>query len=356
MLFCLSIPAVVTWNEGHYEMSRMELQQNPQYELTYVSRLETLVVNGTNITTAVSEAVNSTKLPSGFLDFHTTFTCKISNYFRNVVYIMSSWLVVCFTLDRYIAVRHPLQRLRLCTETKAKVVVLCVFLFAVICNIHQLVYMEKLDRNSHNKCHAPISKRVEFFAIDYFMFGFLLRFFVPFVIICFFNGKIIFHIRRMREMRKGSREPWTPSMSTGTGTTNTQSFTSSSKGPTLMTSNPGSAAKRTTQAITTLFTVCLVFIVTLSPTAIITAIQFIQYHTLSSPALLCNLLKAESPLQMIRLSNYAINFIIYGFTGRQFRRELVRMVRRRQNWSESNGYQACQMMRAQEMMAIRSNH
>ena len=91
----------------------------------------------------------------------------------------------------------------------------------------------------------------------------------------------------------------------------------------LTTSNTLSAAKRTSQAITTLYTVCLVFIITLSPTAIITAIQYIQYYTEKSPDLLCNLMIAESPLQMVRLSNYAINFIIYGFTGRQFRREIV---------------------------------
>ncbi len=298
--------------------------------------------------------------PSGFLEHHTDWTCKLTNYLRNVVYIMSSWLVVCFTLDRYIAVRHPLQRSRLCTETRAKVIILCVFVFALVCNIYQLVYMEKLDRVSHNKCHAPKSKRIDFFAIEYFMFAFLLRFFVPFVIICVFNGRIIYHIRNMPQMRSAVTrgEKWLPSRSSsGAGGASQTSHTAASvkMPPTaLTTSNPASAAKRTNQAITTLFSVCLVFIVTLSPTAIITVIQFIQFHTLTSKDLLCDLMKAESPLQMVRLSNYAINFIIYGFTGRQFRRELGRLLRRRRPWSESNGYQACQM-RAQEMVLIRTN-
>ena len=308
-------------------------------------------VNGTNVSSIVTHEVNTTRKATGFLENHSDFTCKLSNYFRNVVYIMSSWLVVCFTLDRYIAVRHPLQRSRLCTERRTKVVILCVFLFSLVSNIYQLVYMEKLDRSSHNKCHAPKSKRVVFFAIDYFMFSFLLRFFIPFLIICIFNGKIIFHIQRMRNMRKDTREPWTPSISSG----NTQVQTTNSTGTTTLTTcNTASAAKRANQAITTLYTVCLVFIITLSPNAIITAIQFIQYHTERSPDLLCNLLKAEAPLQMVRLSNYAINVIIYGFTGRQFRRELFRLLKRRRSWSDSSGYQAFQM-RAQEMLVIRTN-
>ena len=348
--YLLLLSAITTWNEGHYELTKRALQENPEYEITFVPEAVIHTINGTNTTTIVSQAINNTKMPTGFLENHSDLTCKLSNYLRNVVYIMSSWLVVCFTLDRYIAVRHPLQRSRLCTERRAKVVILGVLLFSLVSNIYQLVYMEKLDRASHNKCHAPKSKRVQFFAIDYFLFGFLLRFFIPFVIICLFNGKIIFHIQSMRNMRKDVREQWSPSISSG----NTQAQASSSTGTMLTTSNTLSAAKRTSQAITTLYTVCLVFIITLSPTAIITAIQYIQYYTEKSPDLLCNLMIAESPLQMVRLSNYAINFIIYGFTGRQFRRELLRLLKRRRSWSGSNGYHACQM-RAQEMLVIRTN-
>ena len=346
----LLLSAITTWNEGHYELTKRALEENPEYEITFVPKAVVHTINGTNMTTIVSKAINNTKVPTGFLENHSDLTCKLSNYLRNVVYIMSSWLVVCFTLDRYIAVRHPLQRSRLCTERRAKVVILGVLLFSLVSNIYQLVYMEKLDRESHNKCHAPKSKRVHFFGIDYFLFSFLLRFFIPFVIISIFNGKIIFHIQRMRNMRKDMRELWSPSISSG----NTQAQTSSSTGTMLTTSNTVSAAKRTTQAITTLYTVCLVFIITLSPTVIITAIQFIQYHTEKSQELLCNLMIAESPLQMVRLSNYAINFIIYGFTGRQFRRELLRLLKRRRSWSGSNGYHACQM-RAQELVAVRTN-
>ena len=349
--YFLLLSAITTWNEGHYELTKRALLENPEYEITFVPEAVVHTINGTNATTIVSQAVNNTKMPTGFLENHSDLTCKLSNYLRNVVYIMSSWLVVCFTLDRYIAVNHPLQKSRLCTERRAKLFILGVLLFSLVSNIYQLVYIEKLDRASHNKCHAPKSKRVQFFAIDYFLFSFLLRFFIPFVIICIFNGRIIFHIQRMRNMRQDIRKSWSPSISSG----NTQAAqTSSSIGTTLTTSNTVSAAKRSNQAITTLYTVCLVFIITLSPTAIITAIQFIQYHTERSVELLCNLMIAESPLQMVRLSNYAINFIIYGFTGRQFRRELFRLLKRRRSWSGTNGYHACQM-RAQEMLVIRTN-
>ena len=260
---------------------------------------------------------------------------------------MSSWLVVCFTLDRYIAVRHPLQRSRLCTEKRAKLIIVFLLLFLMASQAFRLYYIEKLDRQSATKCHAPKKKRIEYYAVHYFLFSFLLRFFIPFLIICIFNGMIIFHIQKMRKMRRDSREGWSPSASTNSPI-NTHACT------TLTSTNTSLASRNTNMAITMLFTVCIVFIVTLLPNAIISVIQFIQHQTTPDYTLFCNLWKMDAPLQMIRLSNYAINFVIYGFTGRQFRRELFRMFSRVRRRSSSNGYHPCHM-RIQEMKMLRSN-
>ena len=260
---------------------------------------------------------------------------------------MSSWLVVCFTVDRYIAVRHPLQRSRLCTEKRAKLFILIVFIGCLTTQIHKLIFIERIERIGHKVCHAPKPMRLKYYAIDYFIFGLGLRFFLPFVIICICNGDIIYHIQQMRRMRKDSRDSYCQ-------TNHTSAANSTSAGTTLTTTNTSVTARNTTQAVTMLYTVCFVFIITLFPTAIVNAIQFIQHMTIMDPDLFCNLRKVEMPLQMIRLSNYAINFILYGFTGRQFRRELVRMMRRTSSWTSSKAYQVYQM-KLQEAPLNRSN-
>ena len=337
-LLYVSFTAIVTWNEMSFENSEIALNEHPEYEIVDVNFTRILTINGTNVTEIVTK-LNQTKQPSGFLKNHTDFTCKISLYLQNVIYLMSSWLIVCFTLDRYIAVRHPLQRSRLCTKKRAKLFILGIFVFCLITQIYELIYVEKIPRTTHNKCHAPKSTRIDYFAHDYFMFGFGLRFFIPFVIISICNGNIIYHIQQMRKMRRDSRDSYCQTNSTSSG----HLANSTSSGATLTATNTSVTSRNTTQAITMLYTVCFVFIITLFPTTVLGTIQFIQHHTVKRPEILCVLRKVSMPFQMIRLSNYAVNFIIYGFTGRQFRRELGRMIRRTSSWTYSKGYQAYQM-------------
>ena len=346
---CSSFTAVATWNEVSFENSRSTLKEHPEFEIVDVNFTKIITtINGTNITETVTQ-LNQTKNATGFLHSHTDFTCKLSEYLQNVIYLMSSWLIVCFTLDRYIAVRHPLQRSRLCTETRAKLFILAVFVFCLITQIYQLVYVEKIPKPNHNKCQAPKPIRIEYFAIDYFMFAFGLRFFIPFVIIAICNGKIICHIQQMRRMRKDSRDSYCQ-----TNSTSSCHLANSTFPGTTLTTNTSATSRNTTQAVTMLYTVCLVFIITLFPTTVLYTIQFIQHLTLTKFEIFCVLKKIQMPLKLIRLSNYSVNCIIYGFTGRQFRRELGRMVRRTSSWTYSKGYQAYQM-KLQDMPINRSN-
>ena len=150
----ISFVAIVTWNEVHYENSELSLKENPVYETLDVNFSIIQTINGTNITEIITQQRNITKNPAGFLDNHNELTCKLSDYLRNVIYLMSSWLVVCFTVDRYIAVRHPLQRSRLCTEKRAKLFILIVFIACLLTQIHKLIFIKRISKPGHNVCHA----------------------------------------------------------------------------------------------------------------------------------------------------------------------------------------------------------
>ena len=78
-------------------------------------------------------------------------------------------------------------------------------------------------------------------------------------------------------------------------------------------------------AVYTLFTVSGVFIITLFPNAFISIILWTNYMTVPNLQLFCVLRIIDRPFQIVRLVNYAINLILYGLTGRQFRTELYAM-------------------------------
>lgn len=48
--------------------------------------------------------------------------CKLSNYLCGVSSVLSSWFVVAFTVERFIAVLYPLKRQTMCTVRRARVI------------------------------------------------------------------------------------------------------------------------------------------------------------------------------------------------------------------------------------------
>ena len=229
----------------------------------------------------------------GYLRAHNTATCKLSEFLRHVTFVMSSWTVVCFTVDRYIAVCHPLQRARLCTERSAKISLVVLLLLAMTSQLYLFHFISRLDRDPDKlPCHAPTDIRILYFGVEYFGFSFMLRFLLPFAIIVVLNGCIIYHINRMRNSRVAREKE---------------------------------KIRNANLAICTLFLVCAVFVVTLLPNAVISMVMFLGVVIYESNELYCPLFSVDIPCQMVRLVNYAVNFVLYGLSGRRFRRELQRL-------------------------------
>ena len=81
-------------------------------------------------------------------------------------------------------------------------------------------------------------------------------------------------------------------------------------------------------AVTTLFVVCIFFVLCLFPNALLNIIMHTNYRAVVGyPELYCILLSMDGPFKIIRMINYALNFILYGLTGRRFRHEFFRLLR-----------------------------
>lgn len=59
--------------------------------------------------------------------------CQIFTWLSNVCSVLSVWLVVAFTVERFVAVHYPLRRKSLCTVQRARCVIFYLILFHGIC-------------------------------------------------------------------------------------------------------------------------------------------------------------------------------------------------------------------------------
>ena len=71
-----------------------------------------------------------------FLDRSPLLICIFVQYARNVTRLLSSWIIVSFTIERLLVVFHPLKRAIICRRKIARLVVLIVFLISLMSNIN----------------------------------------------------------------------------------------------------------------------------------------------------------------------------------------------------------------------------
>lgn len=64
--------------------------------------------------------------------------CQLTVYFNHVSSCLSAWLVVGFTVERYIAICHPLKRPEMCTVFRAKIVTASLTLGSALLYCYQL--------------------------------------------------------------------------------------------------------------------------------------------------------------------------------------------------------------------------
>ena len=178
--------------------------------------------------------------------------------------------------------------------------------------IFRLWYIEYVP-GRNKPCHVPIvrtnrtglsaptnesrARRIAYMEVDTYAFEFGFRFLLPCIIIAACNSYIIYHIVRVR---KG------------------------------LPARERKKSRYANMAVTTLFSVCVIFVLCLLPNTLLSIIMhnsFTNPTSIGFPRIYCILGSIDGPFKMIRMLNYALNFMLYGLTGRQFRREFFRILR-----------------------------
>jgi hypothetical protein len=132
--------------------------------------------------------------------FNTSGVCEMDNYLIYVCSFLSAWLVVAFTVERFIAVRYPLRRPSMCTVARAKGVLASLTALALILNVPNLwsVQIEIMD----NKPICSLNPQFTVLATIANHVDFVVTFILPFFVIATLNAWITLMVWQLARIRR----------------------------------------------------------------------------------------------------------------------------------------------------------
>lgn len=124
--------------------------------------------------------------------------CQFFIYLSTLCSFISVWLVVAFTVERYVAVKWPLRRQSLCTVARAKTVVIILTVLAIpVCSPVVL-----FSTSNHNTTGCDLDDDWEFWANAYNSFDTVMTFALPLTMIVIFNTLIARNIYKLDHVRR----------------------------------------------------------------------------------------------------------------------------------------------------------
>ena len=223
--------------------------------------------------------------------------CKIHNFVEYVCLLMSSWLVVCISLERYISVNHPFKKDKICTPRRSPAIIIAMFAFLSYTQIFRLVLVGKYDL--WHDCLSHDLKIVRIYvALHVYMYQLVLQFLVPVLVITVCNVLIL---RRIKELRYSVAKH---------GTVHSKQVV---------------ARKHKTTCMLLLVTFGYLF--TFMPFLMVSLIMHIAVSTDYQTArqIMRDMRHINPILEVLQELNYAVNFFIYVYSEEHFRVELRRM-------------------------------
>ncbi|KAK2151248.1 hypothetical protein LSH36_371g05007 [Paralvinella palmiformis] len=140
---------------------------------------------------------------AGIALFHTNGWCQATVYATYVFSFLSAWFVVSFTVERYIAICHPLKRPEMCTVARARCVVCGLSAFALASYSCTLKFSGVKRVGPYTLCHSVDEYNGLMRALTYV--DTLVTFIVPFAAIFAFNVRIFHKISYFYSKKDGGR-------------------------------------------------------------------------------------------------------------------------------------------------------
>ncbi len=274
-----------------------------------------------------------------------TFTndgCGMFKYFFELFSTYGDLLILVMTMDRYCAVKYPLLANRICTAQRAKWMAIALFIYDLVYCIPQFFYAQRIDNNRFCAAFAGQFSEYDTFGAIYFWLSVLVSFVIPVIAICILNTSIMrevknsgkFFIDHNYAQVKVQTELSTLAKTCGSAQSRDDCVTESMG---LQTDKPNDVIQRKSrdsQMVVILMMVSLVLMTLTLPQYIrYTMYGFIQYY--SSADVFAEYFLIYNISNKMYITNSAVNFFLYSFSGTKFRRDLRKLFKLDNN--EANG-------------------
>ncbi|ELU05629.1 hypothetical protein CAPTEDRAFT_184124 [Capitella teleta] len=231
------------------------------------------------------------RMVTGFELLHVSgAACKSVTFLYLTSTYLSSWLIVCMTVDRFIAVWFPFKVASICSVRHARISTALLLSVALFSNFH-VFWTFRIEKNRCTYDHESISMAQVFEYLKLAAYCF-----VPFVIVLVLNAGIIHKLKWGAAMLRRRKE-----------------------------SNCVHD-----RIVCLLLTVSFAWFLLTLPVSLLGFVQFLHNSNI-----------ARSVVFILMYSNHSINFYLYCLTGKKFRHELKAVFRcrkvKRQRFSFHNG-------------------
>ncbi|RWS31476.1 FMRFamide receptor-like protein [Leptotrombidium deliense] len=239
---------------------------------------------------------------------------------------ISVWLTVTFTIERFIVVSHPIKGKVICTESRAKKVILCVFMICftfVIPTPFEWVIVENVDPQTNRTYITPDASefgRNQLYKIVFSWVYSILFVFIPLLLLAVFNSFLI----RSVHLSKKQRSVMTQSKLRNPGKSSQTSDTNNVANARPSGGKFDQSSKQETKITVMLISVVILFLICQLPVAgmlIYTSVRTVppktnEFYLLTGLNNIFNFMVAV---------NAAGNFVLYCLLSEKYRRTLVKL-------------------------------
>lgn len=134
--------------------------------------------------------------------FNKSGFCQFFVYFGSLCSFLSVWLVVAFTIERYVAVKYPLHRQSLCTVARAKIVITCLTVLALLLCSPILLFSGVREEPAKNTTLCDLVYGWESWANVYNGIDTVMTFAIPLTMLVIFNTLIARNIYKLEHVRR----------------------------------------------------------------------------------------------------------------------------------------------------------
>ncbi|XP_052761916.1 sex peptide receptor-like [Mya arenaria] len=224
----------------------------------------------------------------------------LSDLFSNT----AVWLTVCFTLERFIAVRLPMRGKAWCTVSKAKVAILMTFIVCAVNTLPEFFETKIVEiagnGSAHFQCETTDFAETYSYHIGYYWWFVALFTFAPLVLLAVFNSlliKSVWQANRKRQLLSQTR----------------------------VTGEANKANKEQHRVTLMLISVVLIFLVCQAPQALLLIYwSYVQANDLPYHSDMVKI--AGNVCNLLVQINASVNFFLYSYFSSKFRKTFKNVI------------------------------